>query len=99
MTNISNLAKRVAAKYLINRVAIEGNIKRNVESMIELMNTAKEAMALARQHSRGLYAESSLQWVPDYMDSQFKEFKEFIDNMENAISHVVDQPTEETEEK
>jgi hypothetical protein len=99
MFDMSRLAKRVANKYLTDRIAVEGNIKRNVESILELMNTAKEAMALARQHSRGLYAESSLQWIPDYMDSQLKEFKEFIDNIENAVSYVVEQPIQEIQEK
>lgn len=91
---MSALVKRIAHKYMNNRIAIEGNIKRNVESMIDLMNEAKEAMALARQHSRGLYAESSLQWIPDYVEAQSKEFEEFINNIKNATSHVVDQPLE-----
>lgn len=91
---MSDLSKRIANEYLARRVAVEANIKRNAESMIELMNTAKEAMSQAEQHSRGLYAESSLQWVPDYMEQHLKAFKEFVNSIEDAVSYVVEQNRE-----
>jgi hypothetical protein len=90
LASLKKIAHRIAhSKY--SRVQLEPNMIRAVQSMVEEMEEAEEALSKAVQYGRILEIEPSFEWIVDQIQTVLKDFKDFRKSANESMEYITQQ--------